>query len=135
MQNFLKVTVDNTEFNLTKSDTIQFSDTTVIKYPNQGSFSSQQWIIKCNEKNNGKIHNFIKIIKNNIPTPGTGATSLPPLGDSFMFAESSSMNDGQNVFVSFERIDIIQNSNISFYYNRYSANKELKVRNSTSIKY
>ena len=37
-----------------------------------------------------------------------------------MFIETSSNDDGNNVFVSFERTDIIQIANITFYYNRYS---------------
>ena len=37
-----------------------------------------------------------------------------------MYIESSANNHGSNVFVSWERTDIIQISNISFYYNRYS---------------
>ena len=36
-----------------------------------------------------------------------------------MFIETSSANHGSdNVFVSLERTDIIQNTNITFYYNR-----------------
>ena len=37
-----------------------------------------------------------------------------------MYIETSSNNHGNNVFVSFERTDIIQVSNITFYYNRFS---------------
>ena len=38
-----------------------------------------------------------------------------------MYIETSSNNHGrERVFVSFERTDIIQISNITFYYNRYS---------------
>ena len=38
-----------------------------------------------------------------------------------MYKETSSNNQGNdNVFVSFERTDIIQINNITFYYNRYS---------------
>ena len=37
-----------------------------------------------------------------------------------MYSETSSYNYGNNVFVSFERTDIIQISNITFYYNRFS---------------
>ena len=35
-----------------------------------------------------------------------------------MYIETSSNNHGENVSVSFERTDIIQISNIIFYYNR-----------------
>ena len=37
-----------------------------------------------------------------------------------MYIEMSSYNHGDNVFVSWERTDIIQISNITFYYNRFS---------------
>ena len=37
-----------------------------------------------------------------------------------MYIETSSNNHGSNVFCSFERTDIIQITNIAFYYNRYS---------------
>ena len=37
-----------------------------------------------------------------------------------MYIETSSNNKGNNVFVSWERTDIIQISNITFYYNRFS---------------
>ena len=37
-----------------------------------------------------------------------------------MYIETSGNNHGNNVFVSFERIDIIQISNIAFYYNKFS---------------
>ena len=35
-----------------------------------------------------------------------------------MYIETSFNNHGNNVFVSFERTDIIQISNVTFYYNR-----------------
>ena len=38
-----------------------------------------------------------------------------------MYIETSSNNKGNNVFVSFERTDIIQISNITFYYNRFTS--------------
>ena len=46
-----------------------------------------------------------------------------------MFIETSSYNHGNNAFVSWERTDIIQISNISFYYNRFSilTNDSLKA--------
>ena len=37
-----------------------------------------------------------------------------------MYIETSNNNHGNNVFVSFERTDIIQITNITFYYKRYS---------------
>ena len=75
----------------------------------------------CNDrKNNGKIQNFIRSSKTSSPTNYSGATVLPPIGDSFMYIETSTNNYGENVFVSIERTDIIQISYITFYYNRFS---------------
>ena len=37
-----------------------------------------------------------------------------------MYKETSSNNKGNNAFVSIERTDIIQITNITFYYNRFS---------------
>ena len=48
-----------------------------------------------------------------------------------MYIETSSKNSGpDNVFCSFERIDIIQISKITFYYNRFSilTNDSIKSR-------
>ena len=79
------------------------------------------WKIKCSDKNGaGKIQNFGRSTKTNSPTSDSGATSLPPMGDSFMYIETSSNNHGNNVFVSWERTDIAQITNITFYYDRYS---------------
>ena len=121
LQNYLKVSVGNDMYNLTKYDKIQIKDTTEIKSPNTGGYLLQKWFILCNDKNNnGKIQNFIKSTKTSSPTGDSGATSLPPIGNAFMYIETSSGNSGNNVFVSFERTDIIQITNITFYYNRFS---------------
>ena len=121
LQNYLKVSVGNDTYNLTKYDKIQITDTTEMRYPNIGSDLLQKWNIKCNNKNNiSKVGDFIKSTKTNSPTGHSGATSLPPIGTAFMYIETSSNNHGNNVFVSWERTDIIQISNITFYYNRFS---------------
>ena len=92
-----------------------------MRYPNIGSDLSQKWNIKCNNKNNqSRITDFIESTKTNSPTGYFGAESLPPIGNSFMYIETSSNNHGDDVFVSWERTDIIQISNITFYYNRFS---------------
>ena len=121
LQNYLKVSVGNDTYNLTKYDKIQIIDTTEMRYPNIGSDILQKWNIKCNNKNNqSRITDFIKSTKTNSPTGYSGSTSLPPVGNSFMYIETSSNNHGDDVFVSWERTDIIQISNIKFYYNRFS---------------
>ena len=121
LQNYLKISVGNVTYNLTKYDKIQIIDTTETKYPNIGSDLLQKWNIKCNNRNNqDRITDFIKSTKTNSPTGFSGAESVPPIGNSFMYIESSSNNHGDDVFVSWEKTDIIQISNISFYYNRFS---------------
>ena len=122
LENYLKVSVGNDTYNLTKYKKIQITDTTETKFPKIGSDLLQKWNIKCNNKNNqSRITDFIKSTKTNSPTGHSGATNLPPIGNSFLYIETSSNNHGhERVFVSFERTDIIQISNITFYYNRYS---------------
>ena len=122
LENYLKVSVGNDTYNLSKYNKISITDTTEMKYPNIGSDLSQKWNIKCNNKNNiSKVGDFIKSTKTNSPTGDSGAMSLPPFGSTFMFIETSSNNHGhERVFVSFERTDIIQINNITFYYNRVS---------------
>ena len=122
LENYLKVSVGNETYNLTKNNKIQITNTTEIKYPNIGSDLLQKWNIKCNNKNNvSKVGDFIKSTKTNSPTGHSGATSLPPIGNSFMYIETSSNNHGhERAFVSWERTDFIQISNITFYYNRFS---------------
>ena len=121
LQNYLKVSVGNDTYNLTKYDKIQITDTTEMRYPNICSDLLQKWNIKCNNKNNiSKVGDFLKSAKANSPTGFSGAELLPPIVSSFMYIETSSNNHGSNVFVSWERTDIIQISNITFYYNRFS---------------
>ena len=121
LSNYLKVSVGNDFYNLTKYDKIQITDTTIMKAGNTGANLLQNWNIIANDRyNNGNIHNFVKSTKTHSPTGFSGAESLPPIGSAFMYIETSSSNHGNNVFVSFERIDIIQITNITFYYNRFS---------------
>ena len=107
---------------MTKYNKIQLTDITVINVGNSGGYLLPYWKIVCNDKNNsGKIINFIRSTRMNSPTGDSGATSLPPLGAAFMYIETSSNNNRNIVFISFERTDIIQISNITFYYNRFSS--------------
>ena len=116
LQNYLKVSVGYDTYNLTKNDKIQIKNKTEFKFSNIGSDSIQKWNIKCNIKNNdSKIGNFIKSTITNSPTSHAGAISLPAIGNSFMYTETSSNSHGyESVFVSFERTDINQISNITF---------------------
>ena len=86
-----------------------------MKAGKTGGYLLPYWKIICNDKNNiGKIQNFIKSTKSNSSTGDSGATSLPPIGSAFIYIETTSSNHGHNrVFVSWERIDIIQITNIT----------------------
>ena len=101
---------------MTKYNKIQLTDTTVLKAGNNGGYLLPYWRIECNDKiNSGKITNFVKSTKTNSLTSESGATSLPPIGSAFMYIETISNNHGNCVFCSFERTDIIQITNITFY--------------------
>ena len=118
LQSYLKVSVGDTIFNLTKYNKNQIIDTTEIRYPNIGGDLLQKWSIKCNNRNNQSIlSDFIKSTKTSSATNYSGATVLPPIGNSYMSIETSSNNNGNNTFVTWERTDIIQITNITFYYN------------------
>ena len=120
LSNYLKVSVGNDTYNLAKNNKIKITDRTIIKYPNTGSFLLPYGKILCNDKNNnGKIQNFLISTKTTSPTGDSGATTPPPIGTAFMYIETTG-GKGSGVFASFERSDIIQISNITFYYNRFS---------------
>ena len=124
LENYLKVSVGNDIYNLTKYNKISITDVTEVNFPNSGIGLLQKWKIYCNNKvNQSRINDFIKSTISNSPTGESGATDLPPIGTSFMYIETSGNSSGKdNIFVSWERNDIIQITNITFYYNRYSIN-------------
>ena len=79
-QNYLKVSVGNDTYNLTKHKEIQLTDTTVMKAGNTGGYLLPYWKNVCNDKNNsGKIQNFIKSTKTKNPTDDSGANSIRPI--------------------------------------------------------
>ena len=52
----------------------------------------------------------------NSPTGNKKATNKPPKGDSVMSIETRANNSGnENIFVSSERLDFIQITNVGFY--------------------
>ena len=125
LSNYLKVSVGNDIYHLTKYEKNHITDLTEMKAPNSGLYLLQKWKIVCKDKNNNaKINNFIKSTKTQSPTENSGATELPPIGNSFMYLESSGKNNGDNTYVKLIRTDIIQITNISFYYNRFSISDE-----------
>ena len=61
LQNYLKISVGNDTYNLTKYNKISITDITEIKFPNNGKALLQKWKIYCNNKNNqSRISDFIK---------------------------------------------------------------------------
>ena len=99
-----------------------------MKNANNGGYLLTSLRIFCNDRNNnGKIQNFIRSTKTSSPTGYSGATVVPPIGDTFMYIETSGNNFGENVFCIWERIDIIQISNITFYYNRFSIQGDFRA--------
>ena len=119
LQNYPKVSIGNDVYNITKNDKIQITDITESKFPNTGANLLQKYNFKCNDKKNGNIHHFARLTKANSATSHSGAKNLPPIGNRFMYIETSSNIHGKNIFASFERIDIIQITNITFYYSRF----------------
>ena len=125
---YLKVNINNSTYNLQIYNKILLTDTTIMKHPNNSGYLLSNWRIYCNDRNNnGKLQNFIRSTKSSSPTANSGAIVTPPIGNSFMYIETSSNNFGPNVFCSWERIDIIQISNITFYYNRFSIQGDLRA--------
>ena len=122
LENYLKVSVGNDTYIITKYVKIQFIGTTQTKFRNIGSDLLQKWNIKCNNKNiDSKSENFIKSTITKTLTGHSAATSLPPIRHSFMYIETSSNYYGHvKNFVSFERTNIIKISHITFFYNRSS---------------
>ena len=125
---YLKVNINILNYNLQIYNKIILTDTTIMKFPNNGDSLLPNWRLYCNDRNNnGNINNFLQSTQTNSPTGNSGATIRPPIGDSFMYIETSSNNFGQNVFCSWERIDIIQISNITFYYNQFSIQGDFRA--------
>ena len=61
LTNYLKISVGNDTYNLTKFDKMQITDTMEIKFPNTAGDLLQKWNIKCNNKKNvSKVGDFKK---------------------------------------------------------------------------
>ena len=133
---YIEVNIKNSTYNLQIYNKILLTDTTIMKNSNNGGYLLPSWLIFCNDRNNnGKIQNFIRSTKTSSPTGNSGATITPPIGESFMYIETSSNNFGPNVFCSWERADIIHISNITFYSNRFSIQGDLRAMVDFVFKY
>ena len=137
MSNYLKVSIGDDTYNQTKNQKLQIFDVTEISSPNIGYDLQPNWRIKSLHKNKGtRAGNLLKSTVTSSPTSCSGATILPPIGTAFMYIKTSSNTHGhERVFISWERTDIIEISNISFYYNRFSilTNDSLKSMGCFSI--
>ena len=122
LENYLKLSIGNDTNNLAKYDKINLTDITEMRNPNTGQSLLQKRVLKCLSKNyNAKINTFLKSTTSTSPTAESGANSIPPIGWSFMYVETSGNNHGANhKMVSWERTDIIHVSKIKFYYKRFS---------------
>ena len=122
LENYLKVSVGNVIYNLTKYKNLSITDITESKLPKTGTELLQKWNIHCNNKvNQSRLIDFIRSTKTNSPTGSSGATSQPPIGNSFKYIETSGINFGNDkIFVGWEKTDITQITNITNYYKRFS---------------
>ena len=129
-ERYLQIRQGNTAYNLQIYNKAQIIDTTIIQNGNTGGYVLQHWLIEClDKKDSGKISNFIKTTRTSSPTGDSGSTTLPPIGNSFMYIETSSNNNGDDrIFCSWERTDLIHISNITFYYNRFTTSVESSRR-------
>ena len=116
-QNYLKVSVGNNTYNLTKYKKKTKTDITEIRNLNTGQMLLKNWMLRClNKTYTANIITFPKSTTNTSPTAESGASTIPQIGWSFMYVETSSNNHGANhIMVSWERTDIIHISNINFY--------------------
>ena len=133
LQNYLKVSVGSYTYNLTKYNKISITDITDIIFPNTGREILRKWNIYCNNKlNQQRMNDFIKSTRTNSPTSESGKMSQnqdQSIGHAFNYVETSSNNNGENVFFSLERTDIKQITKLTFYYNMISilTNDNLKA--------
>ena len=100
--NYLKLSAQNDVYNLTKNDKIQFTDTTIFKNPNSGGFLLQKWNINCNNKKiDCEIQSFVRSRETSSPKGNSGATSLPPIRNLFMYIGASQNISGEEIFFLF----------------------------------
>ena len=93
LENYLKVSVGNDVYNLSKHDKIRLNNVTEIRYPNKGDSLLRKKRIKHLNKNNAlllknsaTLGNFSKSTKTS-PTSQSVATTLPPIRSAFMYTE------------------------------------------------
>ena len=136
LENYLKISVDNDTYKSIENDKMQITETTNIKTPNSGGYLLHKWLknvmIKITMIN---YRNFIKSTKTNSSKSHSGETSFPPIGESFMYIETSTDSHANNVFVSWVEIDVLKITNTTLLYTRYTnlTNDSLKSKGRVRI--
>ena len=102
---YLQVRIINTAYNLQIYNKTQTKDTTKLIFSNTGNDLVQNWKIICNNRlGEGRPSDFIKSTKSSSPTGVSGSTSIPLIGNCFMYIETSGNNNNSsndNVFCFF----------------------------------
>ena len=127
-ERYLQARVNNVAYNLQIFNKAQMIHTTEIISPNKAGYLLQGWTILCNNVNGtGKLGDFVKSTQSSSPTGDSGCKFFKStIGTAFMYIETSSNNHGSDVYCSWERIDLIHISNVTFYYNRFSTSDAFK---------
>ena len=120
-----------------KDSRIQIIDIIEVRFRIIISNLLQKWYFKSDTKIiQSRLNDFIKSTKRSSPTPNTASSILPPIGNSFMYIQTSKKNNGADgISVFFERTDIIQFSDITFYNNRFSIVGDYKAMVVSEINY
>ena len=85
LQNYLKVSVGNDVGYIAKYDRKQIFDATIFFTGNAEGHLLPSLKIECIDRNNAeKTTSFLTTVKSISPTPITGSSSIPPVGDSFI---------------------------------------------------
>ena len=106
-ENYFEVSIGKDSYSLTNNK-LSITDITEIFHPNIGSDLLQQRVVKCIDWNrSGKTQYFVNSTLTNCPTPNRGASSLPPIGDSFMYRKYSTLSNGQDAYLWVRRERII----------------------------
>ena len=115
--------------NFKKHSKQQITDITIIKTRNRVDEAPQEWMMKCNDrKGDGRVTTFVQTIKTSSPTNQSRAKTLLLIRTASFYIETSGAHYGHDrVSLSMETTDIIQISDIIFYYSKYFS-PETKLR-------
>ena len=96
---FLTVSVGNTVYILRKWKKEQIFDIAIINYPQSDGYLLKKTKKECYDKSSSrKLQNFVKSAKTAGPSGNTGATTLPWIGDWFLYIKTNCNQFGEVVF-------------------------------------